>query len=77
MKKFPLLISLFSLSLFADPGLIKLAKATIDPTAPTANSFQTSVCSFSSAGTRLYIVQPETNFTAEERTEVEKLGITD
>ena len=75
MKKLPLLVSLFSLSLFADPGLIKLAKATIDPTAPTCNNFQSSVCSLSSAGTRLYIVQPETNFTDEERVRVEKLGI--
>ena len=75
MKKLSLLALLFCLSVFADPGLIRLAKATIDPTAPAVNSLQTSVCSLSSAGTRLYVVQPESNFTAEERIEVEKLGI--
>lgn len=75
MKKLPLLLSLLALSLFADPGQIRLAKATIDPAALTVNSPQTRICSLSSAGTRLYIVQPETNFTAEERVEVEKLGI--
>ena len=75
MKKIALSLTLFTVSLFADPGLIRLAKATIDPTAPAVNSLQTRICSLSSAGTRLYIVQPETNFTDEERTEVEKLGI--
>ncbi|MBO4552916.1 S8 family serine peptidase [bacterium] len=75
MKKLPLFLALFSVSLFADPGLIKLAKATIDPAASAVNSLQTSVCSLSSAGTRLYVVQPETNFTDDERIEVEKLGI--
>ena len=75
MKKLSLLALLFCLSVLADPGKIYLAKATIDPTAPAVNSLQTSVCSLSSAGTRLYVVQPESNFTAEERIEVEKLGI--
>ena len=75
MKKIALSLTLFTVSLFADPGLIRLAKATIDPTAPAVNSLQTSVCSLSSAGTRLYVVQPESNFTDEERIEVEKLGI--
>ncbi len=75
MKKIALYLALFSVSLFADPGLIKLAKATIDPAAQKADSFQASVCSVSSAGTRLYIVQPETNFTDEERAEIEKLGL--
>ncbi|MBR6463100.1 S8 family serine peptidase [bacterium] len=74
MKKIIILTALTSFSIFADPGLIMLEKATIDPTVPTVNN-KASVCSPSTFGTSLYIVQPEVNFTAEERREAEKLGI--
>ncbi len=75
MKKLALLTAFISLSLLADPGKIRLIKATIDPAAPTVQSQQAPVCSLSADGTRFYIVQPESNFTPEEREEAKALGI--
>ena len=75
MKKLALLTAFVSLSLLADPGKIRLIKATIDPGAPTVQSQQAPVCSLSADGTRFYIVQPESNFTPEEREAAKALGV--
>ena len=75
MKKLALFTAFISLTLLADPGKIRLIKATIDPTSPTVNSLQAPVCTPTADGTRLYIVQPESNFTPEEREAVKALGI--
>ena len=74
MKKLSLLALLFCLSVLADPGKIYLANAVIDPEAPEINSIG-AVCSLSSAGTRLYVVQPESNFTPKDRESAMALGI--
>ncbi|MBO7447925.1 hypothetical protein J6U78_06300, partial [bacterium] len=74
MKKLSLLALLFCLSVLADPGKIYLANAVIDPEAPEINSIG-AVCSLSSAGTRLYVVQPESNFTPKDRESAKALGI--
>ena len=76
MKKLALLTAFISLTLLADPGKIKLIKATIDPGAPAVNSLQAPVCTPTADGTRIYIVQPLCNFTPEEREEVKALGVT-
>lgn len=78
MKKalfaFVLTVALTSL---ADPGKIELAKTTLD----TANASIMStvprepVCLPSPAGTRLYLAQPETNFTPEEQEAIKELGL--
>ena len=70
-----LIIVLFSMSVFADPGLIQLTKGTIDPDAPKVSAAASSVSTFSNEGTCLYVVQPEKNFTASEKWAVKKLGI--
>ena len=75
MKKLAFFAAFISLTLLADPGKIRLIKATIDPTSPTVNSLQAPVCTPTADGTRLYIVQPESNFTPEEREAVKALGI--
>ena len=74
MKKLSVLVVLLSLAALADPGKIRLLTATIDPSAPSVNAYSEPVCSLSGEGTRLYIIQPETNFTPEEKAEVESLG---
>ena len=75
MKKLALFTALVSLSLIADPGEIRLIKATIDPSSPTVSSLRSPVCSPTQDGTRFYIVQPEKNFTPEERAEAESCGV--
>ena len=70
-----LIIAFLAMSVFADPGLIRLAKGTIDPTAPKVSAVESSVSTFSSEGTCLYIVQPEKNFSDREKRAVEKLGV--
>ena len=74
MKKLAFLTALISLSLLADPGQIRLVNAVIDPSNPSVNACAEPVCSLSPEGTRLYIIQPETNFTPEEKKAVEALG---
>ena len=74
MKKLSLLVVLLSLAALADPGKIRLLTATIDPSAPSVNAISEPVCLLSCEGTRLYIIQPETNFTPEEKKAVEALG---
>lgn len=74
MKKYIFILFLAS-ALFADPGMIQLAKGTIDPRAPRVSLSDTGISTFSNEGTCLYIVQPEKNFTANERRAVEKLGM--
>ncbi len=73
------LLFLFLLPLFAlaDPGRIELAKAAVDPTSlslPSALGLEPA-CSPSMAGTRLYLAQPERNFTAPEKNAVTDLGL--
>ncbi len=75
MKKLALFTALVSLAALADPGEIRLIKATIDPSSPTVSVLRSPVCSPSIDGTRFYIVQPEKNFTPEEREAARSLGI--
>ncbi|MBR5945483.1 hypothetical protein IKZ80_00170, partial [bacterium] len=76
MKKL-LFLLLLPLSALADPGKIELAKATLDTSSASVMSAmqQEPVCAPSTAGTRLYLAQPETNFTAEELEAVSELGL--
>ena len=76
MKKL-LLLFLITLSALADPGKIELAKTTIDANNAKVMSVaaQEPVCAPSPAGTRLYLAQPERNFTQEEQSSVTDLGL--
>ncbi|MBR5900807.1 S8 family serine peptidase [bacterium] len=76
MKKL-LLLFLITLSALADPGKIELAKTTIDANSAKVMSVaaQEPVCAPSPAGTRLYLAQPERNFTQEEQSSVTDLGL--
>ena len=76
MKKL-LLLLVMTLSALADPGKIELAKTTIDANSASVMSVaaQEPVCSPSTAGTRLYLAQPERNFTPEEQSRVTDLGL--
>ena len=76
MKKL-LFLFLIPLSAFAAPGKIELAKVTLDTSSASIMSAvqQEPVCAPSAAGTRLYLAQPETNFTSDELEVVSELGL--
>ena len=76
MKKL-LFLCLIPLAALADPGKIELAKATLDTHGAkiTSVAAQEPVCAPSPAGTRLYLAQPERNFTQAERKAVTDLGL--
>ncbi len=67
--------AMLSVSLFADPGLIKLDKATIDPSAPKTASVESLEASPTADGQYQFIVQPETNFSAAEMKKIKALGL--
>lgn len=67
--------AMLSVSLFADPGLIKLDRATIDPKALKVASVESMEASPTAEGQYQFIVQPETNFSAAEMKEIKALGL--
>lgn len=67
--------AMLSVSLFADPGLIKLDRATIDPSAPKVASVESLEAFPTAEGQYQFIVQPETNFSAAEMKEIKALGL--
>ncbi|MBQ3894098.1 MAG: S8 family serine peptidase, partial [Clostridia bacterium] len=69
------LFSAASLSLTADPGLIKLNKTTIDPSAAKTASSRSLEASPTSAGQYQFIVQPKSNFSAAELKEIKEMGL--
>lgn len=77
MKKgaFALLFLIPSLSLPADPGLIKLANGVIDPSRPEIAGAGTLEASPAKEGRYLFIAQPEKNFTSAELGEIKELGL--
>ena len=75
MKKHLVFILLLTSTILADPGKIKLAKGVIDPEAPVLSAAKSGISTLSNQGTCLYIVQPEKNFTANEKRSAEKLGM--
>ena len=74
MKKllFCLILPLFAL---ADPGRIELATTTIDASRAATLFANEPVCEASSVGTRLYLAQPENNFSPEELDLISELGL--
>ena len=67
--------AMLSVSLFADPGLIKLDRATIDANAPKVASVESLEASPTAEGQYQFIVQPETNFSAAEMKKIKALGL--
>lgn len=67
--------AMLSVSLFADPGLIKLDRATIDPSAPKVASVESLEAFPTAEGQYQFIVQPERNFSAAEMKEITALGL--
>ena len=78
MKKLIVIIlfSSLSLSLLADPGLIRLSNATIDPASPKVANAETFTASPTASGKYQFIVQPEKNFNAAELKEIKEMGLT-
>jgi len=76
MKKLStiLLLCSFCLSLSADPGLIRLANAVIDPSMPQIAGAETIESSPTADGKYQFIVQPEKNFSSAELKELKELG---
>ena len=77
MKKqaFSLLFLISSLSLLADPGVIRLRDNTIDPNDPAIQSTAEPKCYPTASGKYQYIVQPKRNFSFTELKTVESLGV--
>ncbi len=77
MKKlaFCFLFLIFSLSLLADPGLIRLSSATIDPASPQVAGAETFKSSPNASGKYQFIVQPEKNFSPSELKEICEMGL--
>ena len=77
MKKwaFALLFLISSLTLLADPGVIRLRDNTIDPNDPTIQSTAEPKCYPTASGKYQYIVQPKKNFNFTELKTVESLGV--
>ncbi|MBR5946093.1 S8 family serine peptidase, partial [bacterium] len=71
-----ILFSSISLTLLADPGLIRLSSATIDPTSPKVANAETLASSPTAEGKYQFIVQPEKNFSVAELKELKELGLT-
>ncbi|MBR5901433.1 S8 family serine peptidase [bacterium] len=68
-------LSSLSLSLLADPGLIRLSNATIDPASPKVANAETFQASPTASGKYQFIVQPENNFSSAELKEIKELGL--
>ena len=77
MKKraFALLFLISSLTLLADPGVIRLRDNTIDPNDPAIQSEAEPKCAPTVSGKYQYIVQPKKNFSFTELKTVESLGV--
>ncbi len=77
MKKLFAVLLLFSfcLPLLADPGLIRLANAVIDPSLPKVAGAKTIGSSPTAEGQYQFIVQPERNFSAADMQEIAALGL--
>ena len=77
MKKLFAVLLLFSfcLPLLADPGLIRLANAVIDPSSPKIAGAETIGSSPTAEGQYQFIVQPERNFSATDMQEIAALGL--
>ena len=72
---FALLFLISSLSLLADPGVIRLRDNTIDPKDPSLQSVAEPKCAPTVSGKYQYIVQPKKNFNFTELKAVESLGV--
>lgn len=70
-----LLLCSLSLPLLADPGLIRLANAVIDPSSPKIAGAETIESSPTAEGQYQFIVQPERNFSAADMQEIAALGL--
>lgn len=76
MKKiFLILLATAALSALADPGLIKLREFVIDPSAASVSSVSETQCAPTTAGEYQFIVQPEKNFSAQEREAIGAMGL--
>lgn len=77
MKKraFALLFLISSLTLLADPGVIRLRDNTIDPNDPAIQCAAEPKCCPTASGKYQYIVQPKKNFNFTELKTVESLGV--
>ncbi|MBR5623656.1 S8 family serine peptidase [bacterium] len=77
MKKraFALLFLISSLTLLADPGVIRLRDNTIDPNDPAIQSTAELKCCPTASGRYQYMVQPKKNFNFTELKTVESLGV--
>ena len=77
MKKwaFTLLFLISSLTLLADPGVIRLRDSTINPKDPALQSVAEPKCFPTASGKYQYIVQPKKNFNFAELKTVESLGV--
>ena len=73
MKKLLILFSINAAILMADPGLIYLTRATVDPAAP--RTFSLSSVPVTPDATALYLVAPEKNFTNEELESLPGYGV--
>ena len=73
MKKLLILFSINAAILMADPGLIYLTRATVDPSAP--RTFSLSNVPVTKDATALYLVAPEKNFTNEELDSLPRYGV--
>ena len=71
-----ILFSSLSLTLLADPGLIRLSSATINPASPKVANAETLDSSPTAEGKYQFIVQPEKNFSSAELKEIKELGLT-
>ena len=59
----------------ADPGLIRLRNAAIDPSAPSIMAKGEMLCAPDRNGCYQYLIQPEKNFTNQERAAMEESGV--
>ena len=74
-KTFLLLLSFVSLSVLADPGLIRLRETVIDPESAVLSAVSEPKCAPTSNGKFQYILQPAQNFDEDELEVVESLGV--
>ncbi|MBR6463089.1 S8 family serine peptidase [bacterium] len=74
-KTFTLLLLAASISVFADPGLIRLRENVIDTSAPQTQSVLTPKCQSTASGKYQYLIQPAKNFSTEEMKMIEDSGI--
>ena len=77
MPKFSLILflALGTLSLYADPGVIRLRNGSVDPSAPRIAAKGSNLCAPDSDGCCQYLIQPRKNFTNKERADLKESGV--